>query len=123
MSNKACDYLMRLQIPQKNDAIITSPEKLLPVGTQGQIMNSVRRRMPPGVNGFFFIAFPDLDFPFGIASYDPAIACEHASPDSAAMWEGSDQITRFRFPELGRFICAGREDVVAIGTENGGMGL
>src|SRR6185436_7589653 len=77
MSNKACDYLMRLQIPQKNDAIITSPEKLLPVGTQGQIMNSVRRRMPPGVNGFFFIAFPDLDFPF----------------------------------------------VVAIGTENGGMGL
>ena len=105
MSNKACDYLMRLQIPQKNDAIISSPEKLRPVGTQGQIMNSVRRRMAPGVNGFFFIAFPDLDFPFRIASYDFAIACEHASPDSAAMWKGTNQVTGFRLRAEQFYLC------------------
>jgi hypothetical protein len=35
MSDEACDYLMRVQIPQKDDTIVTSPENLLPVGTQG----------------------------------------------------------------------------------------
>ena len=29
----------------------------------------------------------------------------------------------FRLPEPGSFICAGREDVVAIGTENGRVSL
>jgi hypothetical protein len=35
MPDKAGDYLMRLQIPQEDDAIVTSPKNLLPVGTQG----------------------------------------------------------------------------------------
>ena len=52
MSDKPCDYLMRLQIPQEDDAIVTSPENLLPVGTQGQIMNAVRRRSCQASIGF-----------------------------------------------------------------------
>ena len=107
MSDKACDDLMRLQIPQEDDAIVTSPENLLPVGTQGQIMNAVRRRMPPGVNRLFHIAVPDLDFPLGIARYDLAIACEQASPDGAAVWKGANQLMGLRLPEPGTFcLCS-----------------
>src|SRR6185369_16441409 len=86
-------------------------------------MNAVRRRMPPGVNRLFYIAVPDLDFPLGIARYDLAIACEQPSPDGAAVWKGTNQLMELRLPEPGTFVCARREDVVAIGTENGRVGL
>ena len=118
MSNKACDYLMRLQIPQEDAAIVTSSENLLPIGTQGQIMNAVTRRMPPGGNRFFHIAVPDLDFPLGTARYDLAIDGEQAGPDGAAVWKGANQLMRLRLPEPSSFVCARREDVVAIGIEN-----
>src|SRR5262245_11830418 len=86
-------------------------------------MNALRRRMLPGVNGLFYIAVPDLDFPLGIARYDLAIACEQTSPDGAAMWKGANQLLGFRLPEPGGFVCARRENVVAIGTENGCVSL
>ena len=85
-------------------------------------MNSVLR-MLPGVDRLFFIVVPDLDVPFGTAGHDLAIVCEYASPDSAAMLKGANQIMGFRLPESGRFICAGREDVLTIRTENGRVGF
>src|SRR4029078_5304632 len=33
MTDKTCDHLMRFQIPQEDNAIVTSAENLLPVGT------------------------------------------------------------------------------------------